>query len=270
MRDFIECETWPNFGFPLAEASIGSAHSSPNLNGLPIETSTDKLNLTADVVKSIIRADYASDNYETSPAETDKTDKLLYGFVNVEAERLLNRFSSRAAEVRSKYPRESYWIPGGDGIWTPYGAIKDLVKNLDLDNQSTLYDLGCGYGRFVLYSAIVTDAKCKGIEIMPDRAELAQQAQAKLELENAEFIEGNVLEQDYSDGDVFYMYLPFSLSTFRQVLDQLRTIAEAKPIRIAARGGRGIFGKEEWLRNTGYTASELLPKSAPLYIFESV
>ena len=62
--------------------------------------------------------------------------------------------------------------------------------------------------------------------------EVAQSAQRRLELPNAEFIQGNVAEQDLTDGTVFYIYNSLSSETLEEVLGVLQDLSTKKSIRI--------------------------------------
>lgn len=202
------------------------------------------------------------------PIDDTEVDTMLLGARSTDADaQLIGRYER--ADLRALYPGEQLWFPARDGVWTGYDVIRETVKVLDLNKEDTLYDLGSGYGRMTLYAGITTPAKCKGIEIFPERIRLAKQAQARLELDNVEFIQDSVLDQDYSDGDVFYLYLPFSKETFKKVFDDLEQIAANKPIRIVARGGHTFFAHEKWLKLTDLRIPEELTWNTSLSIFES-
>ena len=143
-----------------------------------------------------------------------------------------------------RYGMEQFTYEG-----TPYSYVRHFVHTVQPNEQDIIYDLGCGYGKVVLYLALTTPSLIKGIEIVADRVEKAHQIKERLDLGNAEFIRGNVTEQDFTDGTSFFLFNPFSDHAFWWTLDQLCQIAHDHPITIATWGG-GLtekFGAQDWL-----------------------
>lgn len=165
---------------------------------------------------------------------------------------------------KHQHPTENLWI--GAYVWTSYEDIKRTIKRLSLSEEDVFYDLGAGYGRVPIYTGVVTDAQCRGVEMVPRRVETASQVIGRLGISNAEMMLGNVLEQDLSDGTAFYMYWPFSESTHNQVMLQLEAIAQDHPIRIAFRGGARLENTA-WLRR-GKPPAQM--PSGDTYFYESV
>ena len=171
--------------------------------------------------------------------------------------------------VRQKYGDEQYEYQG-----TPYEFIADFLHALNLGSEDVLYDLGSGYGRIVLYAAITTNCgKCKGIEIVPERVRISQNAARSLLLSNVEFIQGNVIDCDFSDGTVFFLFNPFTWQTLEKIGEKFKKIASKKKIRIVTWGGPSVayLERQSWLRSRLVYVRELTrPMSWGLYIFESL
>jgi len=188
------------------------------------------------------------------PMDTHKIDTMILGKSSVDAEIEMLENQGGYGAIKRRYPGDNPWQGTNEIIWTPYDVTRAIVKELELDDDDILYDLGSGYGRVVLYAGITTPAACKGVEMVEERVDLARQAQTALGLDNVEFKEGDVLQTDFSDGDVFYTYSPFSHETYEGVLAQLKDIANAReqvgkePITIVARGS-GIYRFQNWLRH---------------------
>lgn len=123
-----------------------------------------------------------------------------------------------------------------DSTQTYYSDIRSMTKCLHLTANDTLYDLGSWYGRVLIYAAVNSPAQCKGIEIVPERVASCQAVRGRLQLDNLNFMTGNVLQQDYSDGNIFFLFNPFSRETLEAVGEQLKKLAEHKKIKIASRG----------------------------------
>lgn len=193
----------------------------------PGDPKVDGASLSPAHIKEHIRA--------LDPSNRDRIDLLLFGKPCTEIEKELFEPDDYETVLSERYPGEQPWKGNAQIIWTPYEKIKTFLDVLDLSSKPTLYDLGAGYGRVPLYAGITTEATCKGIELVSERAERAQAAKKRLELNNVTIINANVLDVDFSDGDIFYLYSPFSPKTFKQVLVRLQELAAQKPVTIVAR-----------------------------------
>lgn len=145
---------------------------------------------------------------------------------------------------------------------TPYAYIRDFLNFLKPKEGDTVYDLGAGYGRIVIYSALVSKAKFKGIEIVKERVDKANETIKKLKISNAEMLFGNAASFDLSDGNIFFLFNPFYPETLKRVSDQIRDIAKNKEITIVTWGGSSndFFDEEKWLRDI--TPKDSLIKNA--------
>ena len=177
-----------------------------------------------------------------APLDDVAMDNLL-GLRIQDSER--QAMNTLAQHMPTEYRGENLWL-GADYVWSHYEDIRSTVKALSLSPDDVVYDLGSGYGRLPLYVGLTTPAKAKGIEILAERSEAAQAAKQGLGLESVDFITGNVLDQDISDGTVFYMFNPFSDHTFRQVADELKELAATKRITIVSSNDH-VFYDQGWL-----------------------
>ena len=127
---------------------------------------------------------------------------------------------------------------------------REIGEKLNLSKDDTFYDLGSGYGQVPMFLSINSEAKFKGVELMRDRLAQAKTTTKKLGLENVSFIDGNVVDVDFSDGNIFYMFNPFSQETLQIVADKLKEIARTKKIKVVSTGVSTGFwlGKcKDWL-----------------------
>ncbi|MFP6683279.1 MAG: hypothetical protein VB934_01140 [Polyangiaceae bacterium] len=142
---------------------------------------------------------------------------------------------------------ESVWIPSDEhgrlqtrhpgesivNLSTPYAVCRRLFHALQLGEDDLFVDLGCGDGRVLLYGAAVTSAQFRGIELVTERAHAAQTRVRKLAFDRVTIVEGNVLEQDFGEADVFYTHRPFSVETEAEVLARLHNEARRRSICVA-------------------------------------
>lgn len=101
---------------------------------------------------------------------------------------------------------------------------------LKIKEDDIVFDIGAGDGRFIIHCAENTPvSKCIGIEIDEERGNEALTKIQDLNLQSkCQMIIGNALEQDFSSGTAFFLYLiPRGL---RIILPYLQSLG--KPIRV--------------------------------------
>ncbi len=151
------------------------------------------------------------------------------------------------ATLRAQYPNEEFW-PGGGFRWTPYHMVRKMLHDLTLKETDVLYDLGSGLGRIPIYASLTTPAQCRGIEIVPERAAASEAVKEHFQIDNLEITQGSVLDQNYEDGTVFFLFNPFSFQTLESVADTLKHIAQKKKIRVVSFGPSvSFFNDQRWL-----------------------
>lgn len=132
---------------------------------------------------------------------------------------------------------------------SPYEVAREAVRRLAPKRGDVLYDLGCGYGRVVLWAALVSEAEIRGIDLVAQRLAPAQRAIRRLGLQNARVVQGNVLSTRFDDGNLFFLFDPFFRPTMERVSLRLARIARAHPIRIASHWMSNDFlSRRRWLR----------------------
>jgi len=117
---------------------------------------------------------------------------------------------------------------------TPYPLCRTFFHAVALGKQDLVIDLGSGVGRFLLYGALISDARFRGIELIAQRSATAARCVSALQLNQIDVVEGNVLEQDLSDATVFYFYRPFSAQTEATVVGRIHQLATQKPLTVGA------------------------------------
>ena len=96
----------------------------------------------------------------------------------------------------------------------PNGISKEIIKNLNLNNQSVFYDLGCGDGR-ILIDVVNSSPNIKAVGI--EKAFLPYFL-AKIKtrrFENIEIKRGDIFKENLSSTTDIFLYL------YPQVLDRL-------------------------------------------------
>jgi SAM-dependent methyltransferase len=131
---------------------------------------------------------------------------------------------------------------------TPYETVREVIQRLSPRRGDVFYDLGCGYGRVVMWGALVSGARFRGIEVVPQRLRPAQRAKERLGLANLELRQANVLSSRFDDGNLFFLFDPFFTDHLRRVGHALARIARHHPIRIASLWqSNDYFRRRRWL-----------------------
>lgn len=91
----------------------------------------------------------------------------------------------------------------GESFFTTLEAI---AKAVDLSEHDVIYDLGCGRGRSVFWFNALYRCRAVGVEINPTFVIQARKIQKKQGIDDVEFIFANLMDVDYSDATVLYLY----------------------------------------------------------------
>ncbi len=126
---------------------------------------------------------------------------------------------------------DEYSIDGADIILdVPYVPTDEKIVNAMLDlgevtGQDVLYDLGCGDGRIVVAAALERSTRGVGIDVDPLRITEANEYASHTGVEYlVNFIEGDLLEADFSEATVVTLYLLdlVNVQLRPRLLDELR------------------------------------------------
>jgi 23S rRNA (uracil1939-C5)-methyltransferase len=137
--------------------------------------------------------------------------------------------------------------------------ISDFLSITSPGQQDTIYDLGCGNGKFAITVAASSSARVKGVEYSQDYVESARRNGERFALPNLEFIHSDVREVDLSDGTAFYLYFPFWGEVAHAVARMLGVVARARDITVYASGPRQDYG-EHFLEQVSQGALCLAPQ----------
>lgn len=100
-------------------------------------------------------------------------------------------------------PRKKLWS-------TPAEVLDKAIELLAPSETDVVFDIGAGDGRFLVRCAESSNAeRCIGVEIDEARGKEAKEniEASGAQSERCQLIIGNALEQDYSAGTLFFLYL---------------------------------------------------------------
>ena len=132
---------------------------------------------------------------------------------------------------------------------SPYYDIRLAVRIVKPGASDVVIDGGSGFGKVPTYVALATSATCIGIEAVEHRVKSADRVRAKFNIPNLSYVHGDILDQDLSQGNIFYFFNPFSDRVKYEVREKLQTVAQTKPITIIANYMYGVFDNQPWLRS---------------------
>lgn len=91
----------------------------------------------------------------------------------------------------------------GETFCTTLEAIANAVR---LSDKDVVYDLGCGRGLSVFWFNAMHGCKAIGVDINRYFVIQARAIQRKAGIEDVEFILANILDLDYDDATIIYLY----------------------------------------------------------------
>ncbi len=143
---------------------------------------------------------------------------------------------------------------------TPGSVILELVDRLELGPGVQFYDIGTGLGKVPVLVHLLTGATTIGIEIDTVLCRYARAQAGKLGRdvrESVQFINADAREVDYSSGDVFYLFTPFTGTILRAVLSRLRRRAGQGSVYICTYGPcTPLVAETPWLHNVDGNADD--------------
>jgi hypothetical protein len=150
---------------------------------------------------------------------------------------------------------------------TPAGHILDMAERVDFGPDDLFVDVGSGLGHVAILVGLLTGVATQGVEFQPAYCRYAVESAASLGLSNAEFVNQDAREADYSDGTVFFLYTPFEGDMMLEVLGRLGGAARNRRIRLCTYGPCTIeVAKQAWLAPDSRRKDNL----RSIVVFESV
>jgi hypothetical protein len=119
---------------------------------------------------------------------------------------------------------------------TSYDVLGKIITNYPFRETSVICDLGCGIGRAVLMFSLYSGAsKVMGVELLPElvtkaKSNVQESWQPKSEVELVTSNAATVKVID--DVTEFFMFNPFNLTLFEEVMSNIRNSLERNPRQI--------------------------------------
>jgi SAM-dependent methyltransferase len=106
--------------------------------------------------------------------------------------------------------------------WNKY--LVRLLKDLHINNQDTILDIGCGKGSAMLAMLKFPFARVDGIELSKEISEIAIRNLTKLKKQRWQIFNGDAITyEDYHAYSMLYLYHPFRDEIMRQVVANIHS-----------------------------------------------
>jgi SAM-dependent methyltransferase len=118
------------------------------------------------------------------------------------------------------------------GHYAPSGLSEVLfaLEHGHVGPGTTLVDLGSGFGKVVLLTALLTGADAWGLELDPALVAHAEAAAASLGLGRAHFLCADLREAELPPADVYYQFIPLDRSA--DVVARLAVLATTRSFHV--------------------------------------
>lgn len=136
-------------------------------------------------------------------------------------------------------------IPPGTEISTPdrigyspcsVAEVVRMVFEVPLRQEDVFVDVGSGLGKACLLVHLLSRAQAVGVEVQEDLVRRARESARVLGLSGVSFVAEDAATADFGEGNVFFLYVPFTGELLEKVLQRIEAIAQRKPIVVCALG----------------------------------
>ncbi|HEX4066130.1 MAG TPA: class I SAM-dependent methyltransferase [Acidobacteriaceae bacterium] len=132
---------------------------------------------------------------------------------------------------------------------TPVRHILHLIENCSLSAADVLIDIGSGLGHVPLLVSMLAGIRSLGIEVQPAYVASAQECAQTLHMSSVRFVAEDARAADLSNGNVFYLFSPFTGSILATMLRALRMESTHRPIKICSLGPcTRVLEGQAWLK----------------------
>lgn len=109
--------------------------------------------------------------------------------------------------------------------WTPIEIAKIATKWLATSSNTKILDIGSGVGKFCIVGAMLSDAHFFGIEKRQSLVNETNRLKQKLNLNNINIINENIVNINFKDYDAFYYFNPFceQIAEYDFIDDKIKT-----------------------------------------------
>jgi len=128
----------------------------------------------------------------------------------------------------------------GDDLvgYSPSGVapIVRAVFEAPVTREDIFIDLGAGLGKAAMVAHLLSGARARGVELQPGLVDQATARAAQLGLSEVSFVAADARDAELDDGNVFFLYLPFTGAVLAAVLRRIHLVAERRDVVVCTLG----------------------------------
>jgi hypothetical protein len=114
---------------------------------------------------------------------------------------------------------------------TPLTTMDHISKECQITPQDTVFELGSGRGRACFWLNTFIGCKVVGIEYIPEFVKRANTIKTRFEIEDVEFRQQDMLNTDYSNATVVYLYgTNLEDSAIQKLVEKFQALASGTKI----------------------------------------
>lgn len=107
---------------------------------------------------------------------------------------------------------------------TKFADLRTIFRWLRPKPGDCVFDLGAGFGRVVLYGALVSSARYHAVELTQERCDQIITTVGRLEINSVSVTKADFLDVDLSDASVIYLNNPCYPNKSEEVLSRLQRV----------------------------------------------
>ena len=149
----------------------------------------------------------------------------IYIYITYRIVRIIDGFHDRRICGYDLTKRRVTNIEGGNHYApTCYWTLDEMFRNMKFTEKDHIVDVGCGKGRvLVWWLGKGLPGKATGIELDPYVAGVARMWLQRYPEERVRLIEGDAMEQDYSEYTIVYLFRSFTKDFLIRFIERLES-----------------------------------------------
>lgn len=163
-----------------------------------------------------------------------KLNELVLNIETVPESLLADMVADAKSRWRVKPTEKAKYHDGVSCASPDYLYLWKTAKLLRPGPNDTVYDLGCGMGRFLCVISRWPIKRCVGVELFEPLCEIAKINALRVRGRKAriDIVCEDCAKADLSEGTIYYMYNPFGLETMHDVIENIHHSVLREPRRV--------------------------------------
>jgi Histone methylation protein DOT1 len=132
-----------------------------------------------------------------------------------------------------------------------------MAESANLRPDEIFHDIGSGLGQVAMLVHPLSGVRARGVEVEPAYCSYARRCVGRLNLSQIEFLSMDAREADYSDGTVFFLYMPCEGRMLERVLERIEDDSRERSIRLYTYGPYALpVSRQRWVELVDQNGNE--------------